>query len=412
VGVTSVCSAHPTVLDATLRHGADGDHIVLIEATCNQVNQDGGYTGMRPTDFRELVQQLADSAGLDPSRLVLGGDHLGPNPWRELTSDVAMAKAAKMVREYVRAGYSKIHLDTSMRCADDPPGALPTALIAQRAAQLASVAEQAATGASLDVLPRYVIGTEVPVPGGTQAGSHGIHVTTRDDVAETVDVSGIAFSALGLADAWGRVRAVVAQPGVEFSDTELFDYDSAEASDLSRFIEQQPSMVFEAHSTDYQTASALRTLVDDHFAVLKVGPGLTFAYREGVYALSHIEDVLFGDDASQVRQQLDRAMLANPVHWQGFYVGDEKQQSFARRFSRSDRSRYYWTVPAVSKAVDQMQWNLRTVRVPEELVSQYLPRQYQRVRDQELSVHPQALLRDTVRDVLDDYLAATSTAGR
>jgi tagatose-1,6-bisphosphate aldolase non-catalytic subunit AgaZ/GatZ len=32
---------------------------VLIEATCNQVNQDGGYTGMTPADFRRFVEDIA-----------------------------------------------------------------------------------------------------------------------------------------------------------------------------------------------------------------------------------------------------------------------------------------------------------------------------------------------------------------
>ena len=122
VGITSVCSAHPVVLDETVRHGAAGDHIVLIEATCNQVNQDGGYTGLRPADFRRQVEALASARGLSASQLVLGGDHLGPNPWKHLPAETAMAKSEDLVHAFVSAGFSKIHLDTSIRCADDPVG--------------------------------------------------------------------------------------------------------------------------------------------------------------------------------------------------------------------------------------------------------------------------------------------------
>ncbi len=164
VGITSVCSAHPVVLDEAVRHGAQGEHVVLIEATCNQVNQDGGYTGMQPIDFRRAVERLAEEHELPAERLVLGGDHLGPNPWKHLSAETAMAKSAELVRAFVMAGYTKIHLDTSIRCADDPPGAMHPALVAERAARLAVVAEEAAAEAGLE--PRYVIGTEVPVPGG------------------------------------------------------------------------------------------------------------------------------------------------------------------------------------------------------------------------------------------------------
>src|SRR5262249_56682290 len=99
-GLVSICSAHAVVLDAAVHHAAAGGYVALVEATCNQVNQDGGYTGMRPADFRADVVALAGRAGLAPDRLVLGGDHLGPNPWRAEPAASAMAKAAVLVRDF------------------------------------------------------------------------------------------------------------------------------------------------------------------------------------------------------------------------------------------------------------------------------------------------------------------------
>ena len=93
LGITAVCSAHPLVIEAALRLAGSGDRTVLIEATCNQVNQDGGYTGMTPAAFREFVEGIAGKVGFDTGRIVLGGDHLGPNPWKGLPADEAMAKA-------------------------------------------------------------------------------------------------------------------------------------------------------------------------------------------------------------------------------------------------------------------------------------------------------------------------------
>ena len=68
VGITSVCSAHPLVLLAALEHARETGGVVLIEATSNQVDQTGGYTGMRPEDFRELVLGLAEQVGLPAGR--------------------------------------------------------------------------------------------------------------------------------------------------------------------------------------------------------------------------------------------------------------------------------------------------------------------------------------------------------
>lgn len=405
-GITSVCSAHPLVLDETVRHGVGGEHVVLIEATCNQVNQDGGYTGLQPAEFGRQVTALAERYGLPGHRLVLGGDHLGPNPWKHLSAATAMAKSEELVHGFASAGYTKIHLDTSIRCADDPPGALPPSLVAERAARLAVVAEQAAAEKGTE--PRYVIGTEVPVPGGESAGGHGIHVSTSDDVAETIEVSELAFSAAGVADAWKRVRAVVAQPGVEFSDVELYDYLPGQAAHLRSCLGGDVPMVLEAHSTDYQTQVALRGLVTDHFAILKVGPGLTYAYREALFGLSFIEDELLRANASGVRQALDAAMVADPGHWQAFYPDEPEAAAHARRYSRSDRSRYYWPVAGVQSAVQAMHENLARTGLPGELVSQFLPwlnatEVPGSAAGERGGLTPDSVLRAAVRRVLEVY---------
>src|SRR5215475_12044920 len=140
VGIYSVCSAHPLVLEAALRLARKTGSLALVEATSNQVNQDGGYTGMRPADFRERLLTIATAVGLPHDRVVLGGDHLGPNCWQNLPAPIALQKAAVMVGQYVAAGFRKIHLDCSMSCADDPPS-LGDEVIAERAAALCKVTE-------------------------------------------------------------------------------------------------------------------------------------------------------------------------------------------------------------------------------------------------------------------------------
>jgi len=255
IGVTSVCSAHPLVIEATFRHALrTAQPMVLIEATSNQVNQDGGYTGMVPDDFRSFVQAIATRTGFPLDQLVLGGDHLGPNAWTTFPAAEAMDKAEIMVADYVRAGFRKIHLDCSMSCADDPLP-LPERTIAERAARLCAAAEKAHTGDAADA-PVYVIGTEVPVPGGAAEDLEELAVTTPDAAIATVDMHRDLFRDLGLADAWERVIATVVQPGVEFDHDKVVDYRPDRAVALSRAIEPVDHLVFEAHSTDYQTADA------------------------------------------------------------------------------------------------------------------------------------------------------------
>ncbi|EKD60284.1 MAG: Tagatose 6 phosphate kinase, partial [uncultured bacterium] len=137
--IPSVCSAHPDVLRASLMLAEELDRAVVIEATSNQVNQDGGYTGMRPADFIAFVHAIADQAGVSRARIVFGGDHLGPQAWRKGSAELAMAKARVMVADYVRAGFNKIHLDCSEGCAGEP-AQLGDDLAATRAADLAGAA--------------------------------------------------------------------------------------------------------------------------------------------------------------------------------------------------------------------------------------------------------------------------------
>jgi len=310
-GITSVCSAHPIVIKSALLHGRDTRTPVLIEATCNQVNQDGGYTGMTPADFRDFVFRIADEIGCPREQIILGGDHLGPNPWKDLPADEAMNKAEAMIVAYARAGFTKLHLDTSMGCAGEPV-ALDDATTAARAARLAAAAETQA----MPVPPVYIIGTEVPVPGGADHALDVIELTTPASVATTIEVHRNAFLELGLADAFRRVIGVVVQPGVEFGHSDVIHFDAASAKALSKSLGNHPNLVFEAHSTDYQTTANLRALVNHGFAILKVGPGLTYALREALYGLDAIADILDGQTPrNKLMTAMETEMQSAPNNW-------------------------------------------------------------------------------------------------
>lgn len=407
VGITSVCSAHPLVLRAALEHAAQTGDAVLIEATSNQVDQDGGYTGMRPADFRDVVLGLADQVGLAHTAVVLGGDHLGPNRWRRLDPDDAMAHADELVRVYVEAGFTKIHLDCSFSCAGDPTP-LTDELVAQRSARLIAVAERTAGAAGSERL-RYVIGTEVPVPGGAHETLDHVTPTSPDAARRTLRLHREAFERAGVAHVWPRVLALVVQPGVEFDHQQVIAYRPDLARELSRVLDDEPTMVFEAHSTDYQTPEALNALVRDHWAVLKVGPELTFALREALFALAAIEDELVdAGDRSRLVAVLEERMLANPEQWQAYYAGSATEQRVHRRYSYSDRLRYYWPDPQVHAAQQRLLSNLAAVTIPLPLLSQHLPVQYARVRDGVLTPDPEALVLDRVKDVLRTYARACS----
>ncbi len=405
VGLYSVCCSHEQVLLAAMQVAQAYETPLLIEATSNQVDQFGGYTGMTPPEFRRFVEGLAEAQRFPRERLILGGDHLGPNAWQKQPAAVAMGHARELIRAYAAAGFHKIHLDCSMSCADDPTP-LPDETVAARSAELARIAEAAARDAGLPP-PVYVIGTEVPVPGGESSLGGGVQVTAPQAAAKTLEIHRQAFSAPDLQEAWQRVVAMVVQPGVDFDHSDVQHYAPSAATALSDFLEAQPRIVFEAHSTDYQAEASLHALVRDHFAILKVGPAATFAYREALFALAKIEDELLPEgERSQLIETLDRRMQANPKYWQGHYQGDERRLRLLRAYALSDRCRYYWGDAEVKAAVEKLVDNLRRNPPPAILLSQYLPQQHEEVAEGRLPAEPLALARHKVASKLAEYARA------
>jgi len=405
IGVCSVCSAHPLVIEAALAHAQRNDSDVLIEATSNQVNQDGGYTGMRPAEFAHRVQSLAVSVGLPPERVMLGGDHLGPNCWQHLDAEAALLRSERLISDYVAAGFRKIHLDCSMSCAGDPLP-LTDAIVAARAARLCAIAEQTWRQVGGEA-PVYIVGTEVPVPGGAHEALSELRPTDAAAVARTIDAQARAFRDLKLAEAWTRVIGLVVQPGVEFDHDRVIDFRSDRVAGLSSIIHAQPHLLYEAHSTDYQTTANLRALVHAHFAILKVGPALTFALREALFALDQIESELLGPErASRLRHTILAAMTAEPKYWRRYYTSTGLQLAIDSQYSLSDRIRYYWPQPAVVAALEALLANLDARPLPLALLSQYLPEEYRAVREGRLNPNARGLAMHHVELVLRQYASA------
>ncbi len=140
-------------------------------------------------------------------------------------------------------------------------------------------------------------------------------------------------------------------------------------------------MVYEAHSTDYQTQTAYRELVRDHFAILKVGPALTFALREAIFALAQIEQELIApENRSRCLAVIEEVMLDEPQYWKKYY--------------RPGLTIHYWIfvtacrivfvitgrIAGLKNSVETMMVNLEGVDIPLGMISQYLPKQFERIQ--------------------------------
>jgi D-tagatose-1,6-bisphosphate aldolase subunit GatZ/KbaZ len=325
-----------------------------------------------------------------------------------------MAKAGELVRQCVCAGYRKIHLDPSIPCKDDVKNRRPhisLETIAERTALLCKTAENAAaafSGKKSSLI--YVVGAEVPVPGGMGAGRKDIRVSSAEDIKDILHTMHQAFIRNGLSDAWERCAAVVAETGATFDAETIYPYESTKTRGLQRFIEKRKNLVFEAHSTDFQSRTALTDMVRDHFAILKVGPCLTFAMREAFFALAAIERDFLGSRKAVSLSALDAVMkelmFRDQIHWRNHYQGGDERLQYLTVFGFSDRIRYYWSYPEARTAIDRLLANLTRYGIPLPLISQYLPDQLDAVRVGRIPAVPERLVSGKITKVLDTYAAA------
>lgn len=397
----SICSAHPLVLRAAFRSARANNTFALIESTSNQVDHYGGYTGMTPADFVAMTRGIARDEGFPEESLLLGGDHLGPNAWHTSPASEAMEEAKQLVTSYVAAGYRKIHLDASFVCADDS-APLTDETVAERCADMVEACENSWS----ETPPVYVVGTEVPTPGGVY-GHEDMHVTTAQEVEHTLSVFHDIFCRRGLNRVWDRVIGLVVQPGVEFGDGNIHDFSPVPA--LAQAILTHPGLAYEAHSTDYQTPSNLRHLVEHHFYILKVGPWLTYVLREGLFLLEQMEKELRPFTPSHFRDTLFLCMKQDSRHWGKYYTGKPEDINFKLAFSYSDRARYYLGKQDVMAAMQRLFDNLSPA-IPESLISQYMPAQYLCVRSGEIRNTPQDLLINRVSNTIALYMQAGACA--
>ena len=407
-GLYAVCSANELVLRAAIRHAVKGSYPLIMESTSNQVNQEGGYTGMRPGEFMARVEKIAREEGITPEHLITGGDHLGPLPWAREPEGPAMEKAEEMVRAYTLAGYTKIHLDTSMKLADDPAGPLDVRVCARRGAFLAKAVYKSFSQMPDPVRrPVLVIGSEVPIPGGQQnegtENENNVAPTDAGDFLQQVSVFREEFEKEGLD--FNDVAAFVVQPGVEFGDDIVHFYDPEKAKSLTAALKTVPGLVFEGHSTDYQGPENLANLVRDGVAVLKVGPALTFALREGLLLLEVVEKTLIpAASRSNLKKTLLEEMDLNKIYWEKYYSGDHEEIEYKKLFSYSDRCRYYLPAKKVQDAVETLLGNIP--QIPPALMSQFFPAQYRKYMAGKLQNDPVSLLCDRIGDVCADYACA------
>lgn len=340
--IPAVASVLPDVIAAGLRQAREHGLPALIEAPAEEVNQFGGHSGLTPADFAALVQDVAHSHGLDAVPLILGADGLGPGLWPGLDPSAAMTHAERMVADFAAAGFNRLQFH-----ALDAPGI----------ARLVSVAETHAP-------PRHPPVYALPA-GGDPASS----VTSPEDLAEALTRHEAAFAEADLAGAWRRVHTMSVRFGMGFTPAHVERFDIEQPDQLSAVLRDHDRIALEAEAVDYQSARVCADLTRRNVAVLKLGPSLSFAWREALYGLSHVH--AWSEGGPHISERMEALMLADPAMWQQDGRGPAGHSRLLRHFGFTDRIRHYWSKAGAELAALCDSMEASGLHLP--LLLQYLP---------------------------------------
>ena len=408
-GIYAVGSHNSTILEVCFQQALVDGSPVLLEISANMLVLPGQSGKTSPADFIKRVKNIAAEAEFPQDRLFFGVNDLGPSLWQDESDESALKKACEFISEIVGLGFNKLGIHAGEPLKGDPVGeTLTQEIIIARETVLYQAAERAAAKLPDEEKPLYVIGVHPRQEAGRVEDQR--RMVNRKDIEDAVDQFAQTAEAAGLPDIKERLPAARIFLGTGYDSENIIPFDSSLLKELGGCVCRDRSVVLEAPQTDFQSQIVLDKLVDNHFAVLSVGPELTYAMREALFSLALMEnETMLGKPGVYLSNyiiELDRAMQSAPQHWQEYYTGNGFEQLVARKYSFYDRSRFFLENKDVRKMRKRLYDNLTANPVPLTVLRQFMPRQYERVAAGELENKPKALVMDAVRYALHRYSRA------
>ena len=332
----SFCTANFDVIESIFYYCLINKFPCLIECTSNQVNQDGGYTSTTPKLFVKKINKLRKKIKLNQSQLFLGGDHLGPLPWKNNTNKTALKKSIKLINNFLNEKFDKIHIDTSIKCKNDQ--IINNEIIFDRTCKILNspIIKKKIDNKFL------VIGTEVPLSGSDD--DKKVIITT----IKKIKIEALKFQNLLVnLKLKKKIFGLVIEPGMKYMNSSIKKPIFTKFLNKKKFSKAN-DFVFEAHSTDYQPKKILLNLVDNNFKFLKVGPELTYNYSRSLFFMNKIENKFFKNPTSDIKKNILLSMKEKNKYWKEYY---DKNNDILLLNSKLDRSRYYLNTKNVENSI-------------------------------------------------------------
>ena len=341
ISLPSFCTSNDDVILSIINFCKKNNLPVLIESTSNQVNQFGGYSKLKPSNFKKKVEKLAKKISFPKKNIIFGGDHLGPLPWKNLDYKIAMDRGEKLVSLYFKSKFKKLHIDTTMKLKNDK--VFNKQIIKARSEKILSNLNHKYSNKLI-----FILGSEVPPAGGERI-IRNFNKKKIFEIKSEILLYKKIFQNLNLKN---KLYLVV-DTGMSFNDTKVFKSKTNILNYLKK-ISDLMNVKYEAHSTDYQNLKELKKLAKCNFKFLKVGPELTFNYTKAILKMGKIEKRYFKNH-SDIKKVILKVLKQNKKHWIDYYNLCSMDRVLTGRF---DRLRYYWNELNLKKAKNKLLKNI------------------------------------------------------
>lgn len=351
----AVCPNSAAVLEAAVKVAAQNNTPMLFAATLNQVDRDGGYTSWTPTGFvREMHTYGEKYQCRSPLYPCL--DHGGPwlkdkHTLGRLSLEETMDEVKRTLTACIEAGYSLLHIDTTVDRTLPSDQPVPIDLVVERTIELITHSERERRRLGLPPVS-YEVGTE-EVHGGL-VDLNNFRKFIRDLHAELAERD--------LLGVWPCF--IVGKVGTDLHTT-YFDPEAARV--LYEIVAPLGSLV-KGHYTDW--VGNPEAYSESGMGGANVGPEFTSEEYLALEELAAREaDMLRGrpdKTPSGIMEALESAVLESN-RWQKWLQAEEERLAFEeltperRSWLVRTGARYIWTDERVQEARRMLYDNLSPV---------------------------------------------------
>jgi len=347
------CPNSMSVIKASFRAAKRNNAPIIFVATLNQVDCDGGYTGMTQSDFVKVLKQEArryDYTG----DYVIAIDHGGP--WlkdRQTIEKWSYEKAMEGVKhsfeKAVEAGYDMIHVDPTVDRTLPKGEIINIETVAARTIELITHVENYRKSIGKPKIS-YEVGTE-EVHGGlaNQDVFNKFLVLLKDGLERN-----------GCSDAWPDF--IVGKVGTDLSTTY---FDPEVARNLTCTVAKYGSYI-KGHYTDGVENPEEYPLCG--MGAANVGPEFTISEYDALEELEGIEKNLYDEGRIALLSGMTKTvenLVVESGRWTKWVEEGESSEDFysigkdRRRWLVSTGARYIWQNPAALAARHTLYDNLK-----------------------------------------------------